>query len=279
MDSLRLSSQLTCNCQLVVLDSTTSTNDEIITQARRLKDQGYSTQDVKISPLVVISRSQTAGRGRLGRHWESPAGGLYLSVLLWMEAYPHASLSLLVAMAVRDALQCFQTGEVRLKWPNDVLSSAGKLVGILVEVKQASRFFSDSSDANAEDTSDTGQFAVVGIGINVNRPENGALDTAAYLDDDPGFCVQLEDLGAAVIDHLLSHYASWQADGCSFEGKVADYTAHMAQINERVCVKDALGNEIAAGTVQGVDEQGRLLLLGASGIIAVAAGEVTLRNP
>ena len=290
MDAAKLASQLEGECQLVVLDSVSSTNDEIVD---RVRSGTYSLN----LPLFVVSTCQTVGRGRLGRSWLSPLGGIYLSALLSLKTGhtgedAQASLSPLVAMAVRDALQHFQVGEVRIKWPNDVLSSFGKLAGILIEMKQKSALLCDfpagqdkpeTSDKSLElheaHEPDEPQFAIIGIGLNVRRPDSGAFEAAGYLDDEFDRYPPLEDVAATTINKLLTYFTKWQREGCSFGSFTTDYLAHMAQIGESVCVRNALGSEIASGLVLGIDDQGRLLLSTAAGNKMLAAGEITLRNP
>ena len=271
LDAATLASRIAYDCQLFVLDTTTSTNDEAVRKAQE------STR-LPAVPLVVISNTQTSGRGRLGRTWASPAGGLYLSILLTIEtraradnAYSMASLSPLVALTARDALQVFTSSEILVKWPNDVLTPAGKLAGILIEVKPASALFNNVM-SNA-------LVVVVGIGVNVNRPNAGALEAAAYLSDSPDQYLQLETVASALTNNLLRQIAAWQAEGCCFGSFVSSYMHHMAGIGEAVCVRDACGAEVASGTVKGIDELGRLLLQATTGEIAVTSGEVTLRKP
>ena len=273
MNNELLVSQIEYDCQLFILETTTSTNDELVRRACELTS-------LPLVPLVVISDTQTGGRGRLGRKWVSPAGGLYLSVLLDAgvakeDSSRLASLSPLVALAAREALQVFTGSELLVKWPNDVLvatgKNAGKLVGILVEVKPASALLKGSAD-NA-------QFVVIGIGVNVNRPSVGAHETAAYLNDDSDQCLQLESVASAVINELLRQIAVWQTRGCLFSSFAESYVRHMAGIGETACVRNANGDEIAQGIVRGIDEFGSLLLQGATGEIAVTSGEVTLREP
>ena len=83
-----------------------------------------------------VGTAQTAGRGSRGRAWHSPEGdGLYASVVLLPDAPPRtpALLTMAAALGVLDLLQSLGAGELRLKWPNDVLASGGKICGILVE--------------------------------------------------------------------------------------------------------------------------------------------------
>ena len=90
---------------------------------------------------VLLAREQSGGRGRLGRSFASPPGGLYLSMLLRPACPPERCLSLtpLAAVAARRAvLDC--TGlSPEIKWPNDLLLGGKKLCGILTEV----RFYSN----------------------------------------------------------------------------------------------------------------------------------------
>jgi len=81
---------------------------------------------------VVAADHQTSGRGRGGRTWASPPGGLYLSVLLRPRAVPLTLLPLAAGVAVAEAVASLGVA-VELKWPNDVLASGRKLAGILAE--------------------------------------------------------------------------------------------------------------------------------------------------
>jgi BirA family biotin operon repressor/biotin-[acetyl-CoA-carboxylase] ligase len=106
--------------------------------------------------LVVVAASQTAGRGRLDRKWDSPSGGLWFSLLLRPElsAGDAPLLTMAAAVTVAEAI-CETTGlEARLKWPNDCLVGGKKVSGILAEGCVSAPL-------------DT--FAVVGVGINVNN--------------------------------------------------------------------------------------------------------------
>jgi BirA family biotin operon repressor/biotin-[acetyl-CoA-carboxylase] ligase len=164
----------------------------------------------------------------------------------------------LAALAVRDALAGFAVDEPFIKWPNDVHSAQGKLSGILVELKQG--------------------HAIVGVGLNVNRPAEGAFEGAGYLSDGAGAELSLEDVAGAVIDSLLTYYQKWCAANYSFAPFVDAYREKMSLLDEHICVRNNVGGEIASGVVQGIDEYGRLLLAGPEGTLAVFAGEITLRG-
>lgn len=135
---------------LHVLDEVASTN----TAAAALAQEGAP------HGAVVVAESQTAGRGRLGRHWHSPSGkNLYCSILLrsmpareqqplWLSWIP-----LIAALAVGRAVQVVAHLKPSVKWPNDILIGNWKLGGVLCE---------SSGVGTAHAT------VIVGIGLNVN---------------------------------------------------------------------------------------------------------------
>src|SRR5262249_47625594 len=105
---------------------------------------------------TVIAERQTAGRGRMGRQWHSPAGeNVYCSVVLRPPLAPGAvpCLALVVGLAVIDAVRAVAGLAAALKWPNDVLLEGRKVAGILTEL-----------DAEVERV----HFVIAGIGVNVN---------------------------------------------------------------------------------------------------------------
>ncbi|MEL6324738.1 MAG: biotin--[acetyl-CoA-carboxylase] ligase, partial [Pseudomonadota bacterium] len=87
-------------------------------------------------PYWIVAEVQTAGRGRLGRAWQSPTGNLYTTALM---AWPHSlemalRLPFAAALAVSDAIEAVCAGATtQLKWPNDVRVEGQKLAGILIE--------------------------------------------------------------------------------------------------------------------------------------------------
>jgi BirA family biotin operon repressor/biotin-[acetyl-CoA-carboxylase] ligase len=310
-----LMAQLRHDCQLTVLDSVSSTNDEVLARAKHLvtsrKVVTSQGERAALSPVLVVSGEQTAGRGRFGRTWASPPGGLYLSLLLTLPAPPTddsaaqdlsrlASLSPLAALASYVALQSFAAFPLSIKWPNDLISEKGKLVGILVETKMSSALDPSSApeptpapapapeptpaDAPAPAFTpkprglDAGPIVVVGLGINVNRPEQGVPAPAAYLSDGAQAAYCREDIAAATVDSLLDYLDEWQRAGCSFAPFVAAYRKHMAYRGQALSVRDATGKLLARGQVEGIDDAARLLLATPDGTISLTAGEVSLRE-
>lgn len=230
---------------------TGSTNDD----ARALAGAGAP------EGTVVLACRQTAGRGRMGRHWESPPGGVYASIVLrpTVETPDAVVLPLVVGLGVALGLESLGV-ETRLKWPNDLLSTEGrKIAGILLEgLSEGWRM----------------AWIVAGIGVNVRR-ESGGSDWAS-VDGLLGRKVPLAEVAAAVLDGVGDAYRRWETDGF---GPLAEQYQRRAWLAGReVCVSDAAGTVVAAGMVIGIDAQGRLLVDTGEDTVPVAAGEVTLRR-
>lgn len=254
--------------QVVGGDVTESTNEDAKALARGGADEG----------AVVLAARQTRGKGRLGRTWQSPEGGLYASYVLRPSAPPVAvsSLSLVVALGVIDALESFGITGARVKWPNDVLlfdaagAELGKAAGILLEMA-----------AQIEQV----EFVVAGVGLNVHRPEeaielkDGGRHAAAYLSDVLDEMPSLAELAARQIDCLQARYDAWVENGFKVISCKDEYEQRLAIMGQEVSVSRMDGSLIARGIVLGIDDVGRLLVRAEDGeCIPVAAGEVTLRG-
>jgi BirA family transcriptional regulator, biotin operon repressor / biotin---[acetyl-CoA-carboxylase] ligase len=207
---------------------------------------------------VLVADHQTAGRGRLGRQWETPPGaGIAVSMLLRPLAPAHRWpwLPLLVGVAVVEALQGYPGAETALKWPNDVLLGSAKLAGILVE----------RVDGPA------GAAAVVGVGVNVSDAPEGAVSLLAA-----GFLeVSLDDLLVALLDVFGARYDQWSGEGgdpCPWLAPA--YRASCNTLGRKVRA-ELPGRVPVVGLAVDVDDDGRLIVRTASGNVAVGAGEVT----
>lgn len=238
-------------------EATGSTNDDARTLARAGAPEG----------AAVVAGRQTAGRARLGRTWESPEGGVYLSMVLRPALAPVsvAPLSLVVGLGVARALEGFGL-RPQVKWPNDVLLHGAKVAGVLLEM---------SAEADRVD------WVVAGVGINVASPVAGPVPGAAYVADamgDAGRTPTRPAVAAAVLDAVAGTYRSFVAGG--FDSLCDAWVRRDALAGSHVVVRDAVGSEIATGRAAGVDADGRLLVESPDGaVVSVPAGEVTLRDP
>ncbi len=192
---------------------------------------------------AVLADVQTGGRGRAGRGWVSPAGGLYLSVLL-RPPFAHASvLPLAAGLAVSDAAQELGA-EALLKWPNDVLLGGRKLAGVLAEAA--------SSPAGLD-------WVVLGVGVNVGVPSaafpvelRDSVTSLAELGPPP----ELTVVAAAVLDRLRVWYDAAAISRAAVVG--AWRRRAIAWWGEAVEV--ATGAETVHGRLLDVDDEGALLV-------------------
>jgi BirA family biotin operon repressor/biotin-[acetyl-CoA-carboxylase] ligase len=238
---------------------TGSTNDDAKALAREGTPDG----------TVVLASRQDSGRGRLGRSWSSPEGGLYLSVVLRPQLPPADTpqLALVIGLGAAEALEHFGA-HVLLKWPNDLQLGGRKLAGVLLEM---------SAETDRVD------WVVAGIGLNVRRPaESGPRvvnDTPlapAYLADEAPEA-GLAEVAAALLDGIAGALDDFAGGG--FPALHGRYELRDALASHGVVVRDATGREVARGSAAGVDDSGRLILEDAAGErIAVASGDVTLRD-
>ena len=223
--------------------------------ARRLAQAGAA------EGTVVLAGRQTAGRGRLGRSFISPRGGLYFTVVLRPALEQLRPLPIVAALAVARGLERVAGLRTALKWPNDVLVGGRKICGILVESELMGQAVS---------------YALVGIGVNVNTdmaayPEIAAIATSVTAE--AGRSVSREALAVAVLSELEALYLAVQSGR-----RVQDeWRARLETLGRQVCVTS--GQTVEEGLAEDVDGDGSLILLRPDGSrVSIAAGDVTLRE-
>ena len=201
------------SCQIIFKKSVASTN----TVLKSMGDQGAS------SGTFLIAESQTAGRGRQGRNFDSPAeSGIYLSMLLRPDVAPDmlSDVTAMTAVAVCNAIENICGIRPGIKWPNDIVLNGKKLAGILTEL-------------SVEWETARTDYLIIGIGINCNQdaddfqPEISAIATSLYAETRK--YVNRAELVAALIRELNylsgiigTHNADWYqkyADACVTTGK------------------------------------------------------------
>ena len=227
----------------------TSTND----LAARLADEGAA------AGTTIVADAQTAGRGRLGRTWASPAGaGLYTSIVLRPAAHVTRLLTLAAGVAIADGIQRATGLVTQVKWPNDIYVSGRKLAGILAEAGSAANGI---------------PHVVVGFGIN--------LLPAAYPADVAARATSIEtELGrpvdrGLVLAESLAALAAWYAELQAGRG-----AAVIAQWRQRAVATFGRPVEWNAdgarqtGVAENIDEDGALLVKTKAGVMRVISGEV-----
>ncbi len=208
----------------------------------------------------VAARQQSAGRGRLGRHWVSPQGNLFVSVLCPLPEGVSAATRIPFAagLAVRDAcLSVLPETDFRLKWPNDIRVDGAKLAGILVESGQTGPTF----------------WVIIGIGVNVQVTPTDSGQAATSLVDlgaQPGLSPNdvLLELRTALAKRLA------QAEN-DFEAVLRDWTAHAEGLD---CMVEAgPANARERGRFEGLSGDGGMILRLPDGQTRIIrAGDVNL---
>ena len=219
--------------QIVYLPSVDSTNR----RARQLAAEGAP------HGTLVIADEQTAGRGRRGRGWISPAGeGVFMSLILRPQSHPSevARLSMQTALAV--ALSIAQTTglDARIKWPNDIVCGGRKVCGMLLEMNADEQAVHD---------------VVAGIGINVHQTQFAPEieKTASSLDLLSGQRV----CRAALVRAFLEAFE--RAEALAAQGALMDaYRARSATLGQRVQVIAPAGS--FTGTALEVTDSGSLIV-------------------
>lgn len=239
--------------EIVYLESTDSTNR----YAEELAGQGAA------EGCVVIAERQSAGRGRLGRRWESPPGvNLYLSALLRPTILPWDApqLTFLSAVAVARAVAEASGLEPEVKWPNDVLLGGRKVAGLLNEMR-----------AETEGI----HHVVLGIGVNLNMTADQFPAALRYpatsLRLEIGRPVRRADFARSLLRHLDTLYEQYLEEG--FAPLRAAWEGFCRLVGRRVEVD--CQERLLRGIVEGIDVDGALLLrLENGGRERVLAGDV-----
>ncbi|MCX7084288.1 MAG: bifunctional biotin--[acetyl-CoA-carboxylase] ligase/biotin operon repressor BirA [Methylococcales bacterium] len=240
---------------LEVHDTLPSTNSYLADLAQKNAPSGYA----------CFAEHQTAGKGRRGRQWVSPYGcNLYLSVLWRFQQGGIAStsgLSLAIGVAVIRVLKSQGFAEVGLKWPNDIYCHGKKLGGILIEV-------SGESDGPCS--------VVIGLGLNLALSESQGQEITQDWTDlkqiNAGDIVSRNALAGAILNELISIVNGYE------QGGIAPYIAEWRSYD---CLKGQpavlyIGQQIIEGVVDGINEQGLLLLKKHDeSVQAYASGEVS----
>jgi BirA family biotin operon repressor/biotin-[acetyl-CoA-carboxylase] ligase len=235
---------------LLYIPSTDSTN----TQALHLARQGAA------EGLVVLADNQTAGKGRVGRHWFDRPGMSVLSSTILRPYFPTYLLVMIAALAVVDAIKKTCSISATLKWPNDVLIGDLKVAGILVET---------SYDL-------TGQMvAVIGIGINVKGRIDKLVEAdplqaaplatkATTLETVSEHPVQREQVIARLLEQLETLYLSLQHEAPAATHSSVARTIHkqwrteLSTLGREIEVRQ--GENVLSGVAEDVNDRGELLL-------------------
>jgi len=226
--------------------------------ALRLLSHGRSVPD----GTLILSETQTAGRGRMGRSWHSePGSGLYLSLVIRPQVPPSLAplLTLGCAIALHNAVERSTDLEVDIKWPNDLLVSGKKIAGILAEIQAET---------------DRIHALVVGVGLNVNHssmPEE-LTERATSLRMASGRPHSRLEILAEFLEQFEAMVERFLSSGPA--AIVSEWTLHSSFAHgRRVEISD--GFRTVNGITRGLNPMGALRVETASGAIEdVYSGDV-----
>ncbi|HXP02610.1 MAG TPA: biotin--[acetyl-CoA-carboxylase] ligase [Stellaceae bacterium] len=235
--------------RLIAYETIGSTSDEAKRLARGGAEEG----------VIVWAKTQTTGRGRRGRVWESPAGNLYMSMILrpGRRAAIAAQLGFVAALGMAAALRQLAPGAaVRCKWPNDLLANGKKIAGILLETEMVAGECPD--------------FVVIGIGVNLAASPDDTPYPATSLAKEGAGNIAPEVVLACFVERFAKWLDAWRKDGF---GPIREaWLSHAIGLGEPIQVR--LERDTLDGRFLDLDDDGALMLGMASGKRRIAAGEI-----
>jgi BirA family biotin operon repressor/biotin-[acetyl-CoA-carboxylase] ligase len=213
---------------------------------------------------LVIAEIQTGGRGRLGRHWGSPKGGLWMSLVLrpQFDASLAPRITQTASVAVAKAL--WEVGvDVRIKWPNDLLAGGKKICGILAE--------SSAGYATQPAMGKSIDYVILGVGMNANLDpawlgvQNREVTT---IRSELGHEVDLLELLRALLSNLDTELGRIE----DFRAVIEDWKNLNCTLGKKVRVRRF--GEIIEGRAVDLTAEGTLLLSTPQGTVELFEGEV-----
>jgi BirA family biotin operon repressor/biotin-[acetyl-CoA-carboxylase] ligase len=213
---------------------------------------------------LVVAEVQTGGRGRLGRSWGSPKGGLWMSLVLrpWFDASLASRITQTAAVGVAKAL--WEIGvEARIKWPNDLLVGGKKICGILAE--------SSAKNTSVPAKGRRLDYAILGVGMNANLDpaELGVPDReVTTIRSELGRDVDLSNLFRALLSNLDAELGRIE----DFGGVLEDWRSLNCTLGEKVRVR-RFGDTIEGRAVD-LSQEGALLLVTPRGTVELFEGEI-----
>jgi len=223
--------------RIIKLDAIDSTN----TYLKKLSVAGHAEDG-----LAVVAKLQTQGRGQMGTVWDSQeAKNLTFSVfkdVSFLEVSQHFYISMAVSLAVFEALNSLGLKDIKVKWPNDILSDNKKIAGILIENVIKMNVISGS---------------VIGIGLNVNQTDFSGLPSASSLLLLSGQVHNLDEVLNAILKQIEIHFNYLKQEAFSF--LKASYESQLFRKDKPSTFKNAEGS-LFSGYIVGISNHGQLLI-------------------
>ena len=242
--------------KIYYFDEIDSTN----TCAKQLGEQGAS------HGTLIVAEEQSAGRGRRGRTWESPAGSsIYMSILLRPEIPPVNApmLTLAMGLSAAEGLQEYTSLDIQIKWPNDIILNRKKLAGILTEM---------STEI------DCINYVIIGTGINVNMKQLPAelAKKATSLRLETGRIMRRSEIIALIMKKFEKNYQLFMENG-DLRRLQEEYNNLLITREKEVRIIES--QEEYDAYALGINEKGELLVRESDGTMkAISSGEISVRG-
>ena len=236
--------------QVLNISLTESTMDEVKELAKLGAREG----------LVLITDNQSRGRGRFNREWLTTSGqDLTISILFKPALNQVHMLNMVASLAIQETISEITQEEAEIKWPNDVLVNGKKISGVLIETVMSTATLVD--------------FAVVGIGLNVNLNPlvmDAIKDSATSISLITGALTDKYEVLSKLLSMIDRQYQ------LVLEGRdlCIDWATKVSTIGNKVKVSN--GSKIISGYAVDLDSVGNLILETKQGRVKVTAGDVTL---
>lgn len=223
--------------QIIKLDATDSTNLYLKSLLLTKDLEDYT---------VVVAKRQQKGRGQMGTSWQSEDGkNLTFSVLKNFEslqAVHQFNLNICISLAVYNVLKELSVPDVKVKWPNDIMSGSSKICGILIENTLKGKLIQNS---------------IIGIGLNVNQTSFENLEKVDSLKSLTGRQFHLDELLQMILEKLKSRFLDIEAK--TVTQMLPAYKELLFRIDKPSTFKNQ-ANEVFMGFIRGVSSSGKLIL-------------------
>jgi len=219
--------------------------------AKKLAEKGSDEEGA-----VVIAEKQTEGKGRLSRKWESPEGGIYMSILLMPKVSSEKlpALAMVSVLGTCRAINSLYPVKAGIKWPNDIFVREKKLAGILSEVDIKGKTIT----------------FVAGIGINANSEINVEVPTTS-LKQETGREIDRNELIARVLGFFDEYYSTFTSER-ELKNLISEYKKLSVTLGRSVIVKTP--KETMIGEAMDIESDGGLVIKLADGSLKrILAGD------
>lgn len=223
--------------RIIKLDATDSTNVYLKELVQSVSFADYT---------VVVTKRQLKGRGQMGSVWQSEEGkNLTFSILKnfgTLRTEQTFMLNIGSSLAICDVLQSLSIPNVKVKWPNDIMSGSSKICGILIENVLKGQLV---------------QYSIIGIGLNVNQTDFGNLDKAASLKSITGNFYDLDELLQRILDRLPLYL---DRIGQKNMGQLLTAYEKLLFRKDKPSTFTDVNGDMFMGFIRGVSPEGKLVL-------------------